>query len=146
MGSTFVPYRAGGFEANDAALEVWLLLLVEAIDQLAEVPDWLSQARADWQLQATAGFGFGVVPELDELITSAARRDLILALCERALKRLRAYGDIIPRAELNRISQATEQAYFTRDAETAFFLETGEAFIRLLRDAPDQEDELPARP
>jgi len=77
MGSTFVEFRGRGFEASDATLEIWLLLLVDAIDELPSAPHWLHEARGDWHLQATAGFGFGVIPGLDRIVTAPERRDVV---------------------------------------------------------------------
>jgi hypothetical protein len=133
MGSTFVSFRDRGFEASDSALEIWLRLLVDEIDKLPNVPSWLRETREEWKLQATAGFGFGVMPGLDEIVISSERRDVVLELCASAMRRLHDYGPIISRDELNDIAGANEESMFTRDAETEFFERTGDYFTKLLR-------------
>src|SRR5690349_8573410 len=101
MSSTFVRFRGQGFEANDSALEVWLALLVREIDKMGHLPDWVSEVRDEWHLQSTAGFGFGVMPRLDDFVISEERRNTILTLSRQALKKLESYGQIVSREELN---------------------------------------------
>jgi len=48
-------------------------LTVRQIDALPEVPAWLREVREEWHLQATAGFGFGVMPGLDDVATDEER-------------------------------------------------------------------------
>lgn len=133
MGSTFVRYGSSGFEANDATLEVWLALMVAAIDELDRPPAWLAEVREEWHTQATAGFGFGVDPGLDDVATTKERRDVILDLSALALTRLRRYGPSIPKDELNAILQSGDGSTFTGDVPTERFETVGEYFVRLLR-------------
>lgn len=142
MGSTFVEFHGRGFEANDAQIEVWLLLLVDEIDKLANLPDWLKEVRRDWHLQATGGFGFGVMPGLNELVTNAERRDVILGLCSKAMTRLRGYGAFVPKDELNSIQGSSDSGYFDGDVEAELFVKMGDYFMRLLREElkPDETD------
>jgi hypothetical protein len=51
MGSTYVDLHGQGFEASDATLEVWLLLLVDEIDRLENPPQWLKEVREEWYAQ-----------------------------------------------------------------------------------------------
>lgn len=132
MGSTFVEFNDRGFEANDAQIEIWLLLLVDEIDKLTDPPDWLREVRQEWHLQATAGFGFGVVPGLDSIVTNAERRDVILDLSSKAMARLHDYGPSIRKDELNAIQGGNESGYFTDDVEAELFKRMGDYFIKLL--------------
>lgn len=142
MGSTFVEFRGRGFEANDATIEIWLLLLVDEVDQLTNPPGWLEEARKEWHLQATAGFGFGVMPGLDAVVTSAERRDVILDLSSKAMKRLHDHGPFIRKDELNAIQGSSEAGYFTDDVETELFERMADYFVKLLREElePDEND------
>ena len=133
MGSTYVDFRGQGFEADDSALEVWLALLVREIDKMDQTPAWLRDIRDEWHLQATAGFGFGVMPGLDRFITDDERRDVILNLSATAILRLERYGAVIPQAELNALRTGGEGATFTRDVPAETFLRTGRYFIKLLQ-------------
>jgi hypothetical protein len=142
MGSTFVDFKDHGFEANDATLEVWLALLVDEIDRMQDAPQWLRDLREEWETQATAKFGFGVMPGLDNVVTDDARRQVILALASRALDRLKTLGDPIPAATLNAIRDWGEGYEYTGDVPAANFLRPGQYFIKLLegRLAPDEND------
>jgi len=132
MGSTFVDFRGKGFEAADAALEVWLALLVRQIDELGEAPGWLREAREEWHLQASSGFGFGVIPDLERFITDDQRRDTVLALCRGAIAELEGCGEVIPRDELNALQTGGAGSTFTSDASALPFLRTGRYFVKLL--------------
>lgn len=92
MGSTYVDFHGQGFEASDATLEVWLLLLVDEIDRLENSPPWLKEIREEWYIQGTAGFGFGVMPGLDQFVTGPECRETIIDLSVKAMRRLRALG------------------------------------------------------
>lgn len=142
MGSTYVEFRGRGFEASDATLEIWLLLLVEEIDSLPSRPRWLQDVREEWYIQATEVFGFGVMPGLDEVVTNEERRDVILDLSSRAMKRLRTYGRVISKDELNAILRGGPDHMFTEDARTEPFVRTGDYFTKLLREelAPEECD------
>lgn len=132
MGSTYVTFHGQGFEASDTALEVWLTLLVREIDRLKRAPAWLREARDEWELQATAGFGFGVIPGLDRFVTSEEQRLLLLKLARRALKALKGYGDTLTRDELNSWKIGGEGTAFTQDAPVSEFVRPARYFIKLL--------------
>jgi hypothetical protein len=132
MGSTHIGFRDKGFEASDFAIEIWLALMVREIDALAQVPAWLREVRDEWHLQATTGFGFGVMPDLDRFVTDDTRRDLLIALGRLALARLADLGEVIPRDILNGFQTGGPGASFTGDADAAPFRRTGEYFLKLL--------------
>ena len=142
MGSTFVTFRDRSFEASDAVLEIWLHLLVEAIDKTPHLPNWLKEVREEWYIQATEVFGFGVMPGLDRIVTSLERRDVILGLCSTAMKRLHDYGPIISKDELNIILGADERHCFVANGRTERFEKAGEYLMKLLREElrPEESD------
>jgi hypothetical protein len=131
MGSTFVRFGDRGFEASDAQLEIWLLLLVAEIDRLPSPPPWLAEARQEWHLQATAGFGFGVMPGLDLVVTDTARREAVLDLSNKALARLRGHGEVMTKDQLNALTQESGGG-FTEDLKTEVFTRVGEYWVKLL--------------
>lgn len=147
MGSTFVDFRGQGFEASDPALEIWLLLLVGAIDEWPSPPDWLKEVREEWHVQATAGFGFGVMPGLDNFVTTPERRDVVLDLCGKALKRLRERGPVMTAEELNVLLRGGKGTIFTEEVQTDVFERVGEYFVKLLRGElkPEECDARPGR-
>jgi hypothetical protein len=132
MGSTQIDYRGKGFQANDSEMEIWLALLVQEIDSTPTAPDWLREVREEWEIQARSGFGYGVMPQLDRFASDEPRREQLVALARRALVRLRALGDIIPRDTLNAFHTGGPDATFTQDASAAPFRRTGEYFLKLL--------------
>lgn len=137
MSSSTVHYRGQTFEANDAALEVWLQLLVREIDALDRPAPWMREMRDEWHLQSTAGFGFGVVPNLDRFAADEEHRAVILSLCERALHRLDTLGETASPADMDALGTGGQGAKFTRDVPTSLFKDTGRRFIGLLRGHPE---------
>ncbi len=132
MSSTYVDYRNRGFEANDAALELWLALLVKEIDSLEDIPDWLAEVREEWDVQSTAGFSFGVMPGLDRYATSEDKRQTLIDLSRRALKKLESYGQVISRDQLNSFGTGGEGSSYISDVATAEFIRPARYFIKLL--------------
>lgn len=132
MGTSEVSYRGRSFEAPDPVLEAWLRLLVDEVDALNAVPTWLRTARDQWQLIATQEFGFGVIPDLDGVLTDEERRKVVLALAHRALARLESFGDPIPAKTLNRLGAGKPDSAFSRDVSAEVFLMPARAFIALL--------------
>jgi hypothetical protein len=56
MGSTYVDFDGQGFEASDAALKVWLLLLVDEIDRLENPAAFRSRPKRPQVAYITAKF------------------------------------------------------------------------------------------
>jgi hypothetical protein len=48
MGSSFIEFKDYGFWARDTHIDLWLYLLVQEIDELESIPDWLKEARDHW--------------------------------------------------------------------------------------------------
>ena len=142
MGSTFVDFKGHGFEADDSTLEVWLALLVDEINRTQDAPQWLRDLREEWEIRATAKFGFGVMPGLDDVVTDDSRRLAILALATRALERLKGLGDPIPQGTLNAIRDWGEGSNYLGDVAAVNFVRPAEYFIKLLegRLAPEEID------
>ena len=132
MSSTFVSFHGQGFEANDSALEIWLAILVNEIRKLDQIPDWLREVRDEWHLQSTAGFGFGVMPRLDDFVTSEERRVSILKLAHQALDKLKGFGETVSREELNLLMTGGEGATFTQDVPSSELVRPARYFIKLL--------------
>ena len=135
MGTSFVDYRGGGFWASDGAIEIWLRLLIREIDSRAPVPSWLAELREHWREQATFGGVGSLHFALDDFIIDDTRRQIVLSVAEGALVQLAQYGEIITRDELNELTSATPDAYWTRDVPSDTFAAMGNAFIALLNGA-----------
>jgi hypothetical protein len=132
MASTTVTLDGAGFEASDAALAVWLELLVREIDEPVD-PPWLQEVKAEWHEQATAGFSFGVMPQLERFVTDDDRRRRLIALSEAALKVLDGWGDTAGADRLNEMKTGGEDSFFTEDVPTETFRRVGRYFLRLLQ-------------
>lgn len=142
MGSTTVDFRASGYEASDGTLQVWLHFLIAEIDQLPQVSPWLKEVREEWELQSTAGFGSGVMPDLDRFVTTEDQRETILSLSEHALRALEQKGEVISKEELNRMRLGGEGSFYLDDVPTEAFVLVGRYFIKLLREElrPEEND------
>ena len=117
-------------------METWLRLVIAAIDDVVDAPEWLAEVRQDWYAVATGVFGFGVIPELDEFLTGEDRRRVILDLCRAARRRLAELADPIPKAVLNQINTGIRDGWYTSEVPAAIFADTGDRFLELIRDTP----------
>src|SRR5581483_4911964 len=98
VGSSYMDYRDSGFWVKDFQAEVWLYLLAQEAATVPDAPVWLTEAGADWQVQATAGFMGFVSSCLDERLgTHAERVAAVLDLSHRVLHRLDAWSPAIPK-------------------------------------------------
>ena len=134
MGSSFIDYRGRGFWTRDAKIELWLYLLCIEINQAEDVPDWLLRVRDDWHLQATIGCVGCVSPSLDQHVGNDQQRVArLLALSDRARRRLMAYSPTIPKDVLNSFGTGGPGAEYPHDVEPAVYLPVADAFTALLR-------------
>ncbi|GAB2685010.1 hypothetical protein [Nocardia thraciensis] len=136
MGSSYIDYREGGFWCRDGSAELWLYLLAEEVDALADRPGWLAEAGAAWRQQATAGFAGCVNPSLDKYLgTSPERVETVVALSERVSRRLLEWSPAIPMEIVNGWGTGGPGTRYRRNVDTAWMLRFGAAFHRLLRGA-----------
>lgn len=77
-------------------------------------------------------FGFGVVPDLDGVLTTPSRLELARELGLRVVARLEALGDPISATALNAIGAGSADSAFPRDLPASMFTEPARAFVRLL--------------
>ncbi len=137
LGTSFIEFNGKGFWTRDAYLEVWLGALVQEIDHLPSLSEWLTLLRQEWHLQATAGFSGCICPDLDRLVTTPEEKRLLIALSEQVVTTLAAYGNVIPCDVLNALTIdetiVSREEDFTVDAPSAPFLRVGRAFIQLLK-------------
>jgi hypothetical protein len=133
LGTSFTSYHGYGFWSRDSALELWLYLLAQEVDQMEATSEWLRAAAAEWHLQATGGFDGSVSAELNRHAPTPEQAAAIVIVAERALGALRTRGEIMPAAWLNSLGLGGPGSSFTKDVPTALFLSVGETFLRLLR-------------
>ncbi|SBT45718.1 hypothetical protein [Micromonospora auratinigra] len=134
MGSSYLEYRGSGFWVRDYQAEVWLYLLAQEAEQAAAAHGWLTEARDDWHMQATAGFMGCVSSCLDEHLAGAPDRvAVVLDLSERVLQRLRDWSPAVPKDLVNSFGTGGEQETFDADLSTGPLLACGRAFVSLLR-------------
>lgn len=135
MGASVIHFRGNRLETNDATMEVWLRLLVDAARAHPGRSPWLEEMVGEWEIVATSGFGYGVVPELDEYIIDNERQRSLLVLCATARKRLDSLGDPVSAVLLNALRAGPEDAAFTRDVPAAVFTSVAAAFTALVSEA-----------
>jgi hypothetical protein len=134
MGSTSVTWKGRTFAATDAEVGIWLELLVKEIQAMNHAPAWLRDAADEWHLQATAGFGFGVTPGLDRVVTDDERRDIVLGISRRALEQLDTWSDPVSRDLLNDSGVGGPDTYYYADLPLDGFRRVGRSFIGLLEE------------
>ena len=132
VGASDVDFRGRSFVATDAAMGVWLHVLVEEIDRGEPPAPWLREARDHWHLHAHEGFNFGVMAELDRFVTDDARRAVVLSLSRSALDRLVGLGDPIPLDVLNAMGTGGSRENFGGEFPAEAFRKTGRCFVRIL--------------
>lgn len=126
-----IEFQGRHFDASNSVMEVWLRLVIDEIDKIERPSAWLAELRDEWTVLTR--YGAGIDPDLDTCITDEERRQLMLALCDQALLRLRAMGDPIPAAVLNGLGVGPQGCTFTRDPKASVFVDEAEAFTDLLR-------------
>jgi hypothetical protein len=130
-----MDYRGSGFWVRDYQAEVWLYLLAQEAEAIPDAPGWLAGARADWEIQATAGFMGCVSSHLDEHVAAEPERvALALDLSERVLRRLRGWSPAIPKDLVNSFGTGGQQDSFDSDLPVDPLLACGRAFTSLLRE------------
>jgi hypothetical protein len=136
MSSSRIHFRNCYIDTSDAAMAVWLRLMVSVIDELPAPAPWLLAARADWDETATMGASFGVIPELDSFLETEEHRKILLEICGEATRRLCAMGDPIPVATLNALGVGPAGARFEQEVPTAVFRDVATQFTHLVRSTP----------
>ncbi len=138
MGYSDMDYRDKSFQAHDADLAVWMHYVVEAIDRAQDRPRWLDELRQNWHDQATGGFGFGIMPELDKHFADDARKATILPLFRQALAEMDRHGDMMRVDELNSLKPSGPNAVFAEDLPMERFRKVGRRAIDLLEGRPPE--------
>ena len=129
-----MDYRDSGFWVKDFQAEVWLYLLAQQAQEMADAPSWLAAAGRDWHMQATVGFMGCVSSCLDEhLGTDRDRVAVAIDLSERGLQRLADWSPAIPREDVNSWRTGGEEESFGADLDVDPVLRCGRTFISLLR-------------
>lgn len=139
MGLTTVAFRGRRCTTPDGALAVWLEILVHEIDEAGNPPSWLKEARDEWHLQATAGFGFGVMAGLDRIITNDEQLAAVRSLSDKAMRVLNGWDDPVSADRLNAM-EVMGDAYWTEDLPLDLFREAGKCFLEVLSSQNDRNE------
>jgi hypothetical protein len=133
MAFSFIDFKEYGFWGWDGAIEGWLYFLVQEIDKLESIPDWLGEVREHWYSQATVGFLGWIHPQLDEYLINDERVAMVVMLSERVLRWL-AEKKEIPQAYLDSLNLPQAGAWGTAgDVEAETFSRIGRKFVELLQ-------------
>ncbi|GIK37925.1 MAG: hypothetical protein BroJett011_17580 [Chloroflexota bacterium] len=132
MGTSFIDFKDYGFWARDPTLEVWLYWLVQEIDKLDSLPEWLKEAREEWYIQATLGLVGSINPQFDDYLLTQERVNLVLLLCERVLQWLEEQGEYLSKEYLNSLGVGGPGSEWTADVEVELFAQLGRKFVELL--------------
>jgi len=132
MSSTSVWFRDRKFSAYDLAIELWLLEVVNQIDNGEVIDPWRKELRDEWHLQATAGFGFGPTPDLDHFVTTNVKRDRVRELFVKALDSLAKRSDHYSAEELQRSGAGGPYSNYSGAFATQWVIEVGQQCLSLL--------------
>jgi hypothetical protein len=134
VGSSYLEYRDAGFWVRDYQAEVWLYLLAQQAQTMADAPPWLAAAASDWHAQATVGFMGCVSSCLDDhLLTDPGRVAVAIDLSERAVQRLMEWSPAIPMQVVNSFGTGGLEESFTSDVAVGPVLACGRFFVKILR-------------
>ncbi len=144
MPTTTVSFHGRAFEARDSTLEIWLACLADEIDRLPDAPDWLREARDEWNDAAVGHFGFGIDPDLDGHVTDEGRRRLVLDIARRARARMEGFGPVVSPDTLNGLREWGPDVRYGTPVAAEQLTRPADYFIRLL-DGTLGADETDAR-
>lgn len=108
-------------------------MLVDEVQRLPEIPEWLEDAATDWDVAATAHYGFGVPTNLDVIVTDDARCKLMLHLCHAAWDRIVSWGDPVDTTTLNGLRDWGHGYSFRAPVNACILLRPALFFTKLLR-------------
>jgi len=98
--TSFTHFQDAGFWAKDEVLQYWLWALAAEIPENPGTPTWLIAAKQYWEHESQiAGCGY-VLPQLNNLVPSAAHVRPLLALVQQAQRRVAGMGRWISRQQL----------------------------------------------
>jgi hypothetical protein len=133
MGFSFTDFRGKGFWSWDRLLEVWLAFLASEAEAVSAPPKWLRGASGHWRQQASLGFNGWIDADLDDRLTDQSKVDLTIGLTQRVLGRLERLRPRLARDYLNSPGTGGKDLVFRNDMETEGLIETGQAFLSLLK-------------
>jgi hypothetical protein len=115
---------------RDGILELWLRLLALHIEEPTEQESPTRKIRDQWLL-ASRGYFNGCVPvNLDDAISTTEGRALVVAAIESLLRVVKKAPAKLDHHTLNLLG--FESGEFTRDIESEWLIEIGEAFLALI--------------
>ncbi|MDQ3815835.1 MAG: hypothetical protein M3347_18155 [Armatimonadota bacterium] len=130
MGSSFVNIAGKGFWIRDGILELWLRLLALHIEEPTDAEAPACKIRDRWLL-ASRGYFNGCVPvHLDDAVSTAEGRALVVAAIESLMHAVKKAPAKLDRHTLNLLG--FERGVFTHDPDSEQLIEIGEAFLALI--------------
>jgi hypothetical protein len=138
MGSSAIDFREVFFWANDGILECWAAFLVQEIDRLHVIPEWLADVRTKWYEQATNNFVGTHWLGLDTVVTSVDRKKTVLKLAHAALDTVCSHDDLvaIPYDRLPNMPVGGDPDWARCGLPSVNIMHVGAAFIALLLHVP----------
>lgn len=129
MGSSFVGIGNHGFWMRDGDLTVWLRLLALHVEDPA-APGTTATAIRDGWLLASRGFFVGCMPNgLEQAVSTDEGAALVRAAIASLMAALAAAPPQISKDVLNLLGIV---GTFTRDYDTCWLMEVGQAFTDLI--------------
>ena len=132
MGYALVRFGSREVVANDVFVELWMLEVSHVLSDDSKIDQWLIDLKAEWHLQATAGFGFGPEPSLETFVTTDERRIRLMHYFRLTLKTLRDRKEFYTPDELSRFGVGGPTVLYAGDIPTQSVIDVGTEFIELL--------------
>lgn len=133
MSYTVIRFGDKEFVANDLFIKLWMLEVARQIADDPDIDQWLRDLKTEWHLQATAGFGFGPTPALDEIVVSNERRIRLTYYFHMALKSLSERNGLFTPEELSLSGVGGPTVTYLGDIPTQSVIDVGTQFIQLIQ-------------
>lgn len=136
MATSFIDFKNKGFWCMDSYLEVWLNFFAQIIEKMDTIPEWLLETKNDWLIQASSGFTGCIELQLDSIITTCVRKDLIEQIIIKTNLSLLEHGDYITKEDLNSL-RLHKGLIWLDSVKTSNFTKVGKLLIELINENLD---------
>ena len=136
MATSFIDFKNRGFWCEDSYLEVWLNYFSQIIETMDSIPEWLLETKNEWIIQASSGFTGCIELQLDSIITTSERKDLIEQIIIKTNLSLLEHGDYITKEDLNSLRLHIGLIWLDSE-KTSNFTKVGKLLIELINENLD---------
>lgn len=128
MGSTFVGINENGFWMRDCFLELWLRFAALHIEDTVEDQSLAHTIRNEWLLASRGYFGGAVPFRIEENISTAEGKTIVLKAFESLLSALRTGPEFLAAGVVNLMGVDS----WGKDIEARRLIQVGESLVQLI--------------